>query len=575
MYIIGMAHLHKKIKKGRPYYYFREIARVNGKPKVVRQIYLGTPERILKLITSSKREPIRFDAQEFGALWLANLIDRKIDLVSLIDSVVPRKDNEKDPSVGEYFLYAVFNRMIDPCSKKALCDWYKNTAIQSIRPVNIKALTSQRFWDKWSRVEEKHLEKIISLFFEKVAQVEEINSECFLFDTTNYYSYMASHTESELAKRGKNKDGKSWLRQVGVALLVSRENQIPLFYRTYEGNRHDSALFNRLLEEVFSVMDSFGKKSHELTLVIDKGMNSEENIKAIDAHSRLHFITTYSPYFAEHLIRVDLSCFKPVDTMKNRILKQGGKDDDLLLAWRTVKPLWGHPRAVIITYNPRTAAKQRYNFEAKLSTLQQTLLELRLKVAKRAYWRNEKRVKSYYEKVCEHLHIPKDLYDFAFEKVNGSLRFVFRKNYYRIGRYIERFGKNIIVTDLLNWDTADIVNASLDRYIIENLFRQSKDHNLVSVMPFRHWTDGKIRCHIFTCIVALTYLRLIQRHLQKEGLKLSSSTVICEMQKLHACLYWLKGDKKPKRLIEDPTPLQGQIIKAFGYQVVSGVLQKV
>ena len=261
MYIIGMAHLHKKIKKGRPYYYFREIARVNGKPKVVRQIYLGTPERILKLITSSKREPIRFDAQEFGALWLANLIDRKIDLVSLIDSVVPRKDNEKDPSVGEYFLYAVFNRMIDPCSKKALCDWYKNTAIQSIRPVNIKALTSQRFWDKWSRVEEKHLEKIISLFFEKVAQVEEINSECFLFDTTNYYSYMASHTESELAKRGKNKDGKSWLG------------------------------------EVFSVMDSFGKKSHELTLVIDKGMNSEENIKAIDAHSRLHFITTYSPYF--------------------------------------------------------------------------------------------------------------------------------------------------------------------------------------------------------------------------------------------------------------------------------------
>ena len=33
--------------------------------------------------------------------------------------------------------------------------------------------------------------------------------------------------------------------------------------------------------------------------------------------------------------------------------------------------------------------------------------------------------------------------------------------------------------------------------------------------------------------------------------------------------------KLGKRLIEDPTPLQGQIIKAFGYQVVSGVLQKV
>jgi hypothetical protein len=32
-----MAHLHKKVKKGRPYYYIREIQRVDGKPKVVSQ----------------------------------------------------------------------------------------------------------------------------------------------------------------------------------------------------------------------------------------------------------------------------------------------------------------------------------------------------------------------------------------------------------------------------------------------------------------------------------------------------------------------------------------------------------
>ncbi len=44
-----MAHLHKKIKKGRPYYYVREIQRVNGKPTVVNQVYLGSPERILEL----------------------------------------------------------------------------------------------------------------------------------------------------------------------------------------------------------------------------------------------------------------------------------------------------------------------------------------------------------------------------------------------------------------------------------------------------------------------------------------------------------------------------------------------
>ena len=41
-----MAHLHKKIKKGRPYYYVREIGRVKGKTTVLNQVYLGSPEKI-------------------------------------------------------------------------------------------------------------------------------------------------------------------------------------------------------------------------------------------------------------------------------------------------------------------------------------------------------------------------------------------------------------------------------------------------------------------------------------------------------------------------------------------------
>jgi hypothetical protein len=32
-------------------------------------------------------------------------------------------------------------------------------------------------------------------------------SDCLLFDTTNYYTFMSSHTDSELSRRGKNKAG--------------------------------------------------------------------------------------------------------------------------------------------------------------------------------------------------------------------------------------------------------------------------------------------------------------------------------------------------------------------------------
>jgi len=98
-----MAHLHKKMKKGRPYYYIREIARVNGKPTVVSQVYLGSPERMLELASGAggENKVTKLKSEEFGALWLANYIDQKIDLVGLIDEVVPKtKDKgETGPSV--------------------------------------------------------------------------------------------------------------------------------------------------------------------------------------------------------------------------------------------------------------------------------------------------------------------------------------------------------------------------------------------------------------------------------------------------------------------------------------------
>jgi transposase len=466
--------------------------------------------------------------------------------------------------------------MVEPRSKRALPEWYDSTAIQHIRPVDINALTSQRFWKKWDRVEQKQLEQIAALFFKKVAELEPGTADCFMFDTTNYYTFLASDTESELAQRGKNKEGKDWLRQVGVALLVSRDTRLPLFYREYEGNRHDSKLFLRVMDELFSAMDMTGDGNSEMTIVFDKGMNSEGNITAIDNHDRIHFITTYSTYLAEELTHIDLSEFQPVDTAKNRRLREKGREDDQVRAWRTTGQYWGRERAVVVTYNPLTATKQRYVFEKKLLRLQQELHEMQSKVtAQLPHWRNRKTVQARYEDLCTQLRLPVEIYVVEFYEKDKRLRMTFRKNYYRISRYLDRLGKNIIITDNMTWTTDDIVGASLDRYVVENSFRQSKDDDLVSLMPIRHWTDSKIRCHIFSCIVALTYLRLIEIRTRREGLSLTARIVMEQMHRLHSCLVWQKKKKAPSRIIEEPTERQASILKAFGYKLRSGVLQEI
>jgi len=574
-----MAHLHKKMKKGRPYYYIREISRIDGKPTVVSQVYLGSLERMLEMASGSSANDgiTKIKSDEFGALWLANLIDKNIDLAGLIDSVIPSGTKEVGPSVGEYFLYAVFNRMIDACSKRSLSDWYADTAIQQIRPVAVSELTSQRYWEKWDRVDENDILKIADLFFKKLAELEPPSSDCFLFDTTNYFTFMASDTESELCRRGNNKEGRHWLRQVGVALLVSRDNQLPFFYRAYEGNCHDSKLFGSVVDSVIAGMQQAVGKRCGLTIVFDKGMNSDENIMAIDENPDINFITCYSPYFAPELIHVKLNKFSVADTAKNRELQETGAIDGLLLAWRTTGEYWGKERTVVVTYNPKTARKQRYVFEGKLFRLEAEMFSMRAKVRRgERQWRNKKIILERYRKLCEELHLPKDLYKLDLETEDGRLVMRFRKDYYRIGKYCDKFGKNILITDNMEWETGQIVQASLDRYMVEKSFRTSKDDDLVGMMPVRHWTDSKIRCHILTCIMALSYLRLIEIRILKANSKVSAATVMASMHRLHSCLVWKSKQKSPKKIIEEPTKLQSQILKAFGYAVTAGgVLQKI
>src|SRR5512140_1664098 len=70
-----MASLIKKKKGNRLYYYLVESARVDGKPRIVHQAYLGTAEKVAELI-EQKSAPVPLSAtlRNFGlpgALWLA------------------------------------------------------------------------------------------------------------------------------------------------------------------------------------------------------------------------------------------------------------------------------------------------------------------------------------------------------------------------------------------------------------------------------------------------------------------------------------------------------------------------
>lgn len=572
-----MAHFHIKKKKGRPYLYVREIARVNGKPKVISQTYIGSPDRVAGLVKGQSQELKTLKTEEFGALWLAKQIDQDIDICSIIDVIVPKADREKGPSIGEYFLYCVWNRMIEAVSKNKLSDWYKRTAVQHIRPVDLKELTCKRYWDKWNRVDEDTLQQISLKFFERLWQIESPEADCLLFDTTNYYTFMASHTESEIACRGKNKEGRHHLRQIGLGLLVARGTKLPLYYSVYPGNIHDSRHFETIMDEMFGVVCGLNKTKERLTVVIDKGMNSEGNYTWIDEHSRVHFITTYSTYFAQELASIPLDRFEVADTAGNKRLIEKECYDECQLAYRSKGEYWGKERTVIVTYSPKTARKKSYTFDSKVEAIRQELLQMRIKIKKEApHWKKPDDIKNRYLRLCQRLHISSNLFTLSFEQSEKGLSMSFRKDPYQVRQRKLMFGKNIIITDNTDWTTKDIIEASLDRWQVEDRFRLSKNDDLVGVQPIRHWTDSKIRCHLFTCVVAMTYLRRIELKLKSAGINRTAENVMDDMKHLHSILTLQKGARKYTRRLETPSKTQAEVLSAFGHRIdESGVLQPV
>jgi transposase len=97
---------------------------------------------------------------------------------------------------------------------------------------------------------------------EKIPKVEEeimlnvfkkysIQTDTLFYDTTNFYTYIATtNNHCEIAQRGKNKQKRHDLKQIGMALVVNREDHIPMFHQTYQGNINDVTIFRSLINNI-------------------------------------------------------------------------------------------------------------------------------------------------------------------------------------------------------------------------------------------------------------------------------------------------------------------------------------
>jgi transposase len=510
-----MPSLTKKIVRGRPYYYLRECQRVNGKPKVVSTIYLGSAENIRDRLL--RPQPTQVAVQEFGGSAATFSMAQALDVVAIIDRHVPKRGSP-GPSVGHYLLLAALNRCLAPTSKSGIAHWYSKTTLRRWLPFTASQLSSQRFWDNMERVSSQQIAAIEQDLAQTAVSRFGLDLRCLVFDATNFFTFLDSfNLRAKLPQRGHSKEGQDKLRLLGLALLVTTDGEVPLLHHTYPGNQHDSVTFQSVAEQLFARCRSLSQEVRKITLVFDKGNNSKENLRRVD-QSRMHFIGSLVPTQHPDLLALRRQTMRRLE----------GSKLPAVWAYRTHKLIFGVKRTLLVTFNQKlyraqtkTLSREIHKRERKLKKLQNRLRR------RRSADRGKKPSVAGVQKKVQDILCGRHMADLFHTQIHKTrqglprLQFHFRKAAYE-KLCSTLLGKTILFTDHGDdWSDEEIVLGYRAQHHVEGDFRHLKNPLYLSFRPTFHWTDQKLRVHAFYCVLALMILNLLRRQLAQAGILVS------------------------------------------------------
>lgn len=559
-----MASIVKKKVRGHLYYYLVQSQRVNGKPRIVWQKYLGKAEDVARILAEGTApQPETVKVFEFGAVAALYSLAQQLKLVETIDAHVPKR--AQGASVGQYLLIATLNRCLAPKSKRQIAQWYASTSLHRWLGIKPELLTSQRFWDHMGYLGEQEIRQIEEELTRRIVETYHLDLRCLVYDTTNFFTYIDTNTDSELPRRGKSKAKRNDLKQVGLALLVSTDFHVPLFHAPYAGNIHDSVEFKAVTTDLVDRYRLVSKECEHITLVYDKGNNSADNLAALQ-QSPYHFVGSLVPSQHKDLLAIPRQEFTPLV----------GERFEGVYAHRTQKKVFGVERTVVVTFNEALLTGQMQGIHANLQKTMAALEQLRQKLKDRA---EGKVTRGKAPTAQSTLALVRRL--LAKRHTSGLIRVEImektsqRKPQIELSYALDQealqnlkehsLGKTILFTDNSSWTTEEIVAAYRGQSAVEDAFKRMKDPHFLSWSPMFHWTDQKIRVHAFYCVLALTICSLLRRELHGLGIELSIPAVLEMLSNIHevALVYPGRGRRKNPLVLSERNQLQQKIFDAL------------
>jgi transposase len=530
--------LYPKRIDGKTYWYLREMARVNGRPKMVSERYLGTAADIAAAMEAQETAmaPERTRHLAFGDVAAVWGMLQRLDVTGLVDEVVGTRPAGLPLSVGAYLALAALNRVVAPCSKLGFADWWKTTAADRFTKIPASALDHRRFWDAMHAVTLEQLEEISQAVTARIVDMFGLDCSSVALDMTNFATFIdTANGKAPVAQRGKAKQKRVDLRLVGLGLVVTRDGGIPLAWHAYPGDRPDVTQFPTMIDQLRGRYEAIaaaagaaaggggrgrGGGGADMTVVFDAGQNSEANFAHL-AGAGLHYIGSAPASDCADLTALPASVRAIVDHKRF-----GG-----LTAFDTRREVYGTQRRAILTHSPELHESQARGFDGTtLAKAGKKLDELAATLARGKTRRPRQKVEAEIEAITRKPWLRRVLTWQLTGDQPRDLRLSWGVDQAaRAALEEELFGKHVLITDHDNWPVAEVVAGYRSQSEAEFGFRQLKDPHVVSFSPMHHWTEHNIRVHMSTCVLALQIAHLMRREAERAGLHISVRQLLAQL----------------------------------------------
>lgn len=418
-------------------------------------------------LESSLEELDRFN---YGFPLVVTSLLRKIGL----DVVMQRFERTHKLSYSLFDCLALMlcRRLDSPCSKR--CAHLEQPGYMGLNPVNLQHM--YRSLDYFA----KYQEWLQEYLFKQRHKLGAAALDIVFYDVTTFYFHSEEEKEGELRQMGYGKDGKIGKTQVLFGLLVDGKG-MPVGYQVYSGDTYEGHTFGdavKLLRQRYNI--------RRLIVVADSGMMNRENVTLFEAGQIAGDF--------EYIVADRLKNFKKVAQdylcdLKNYDTVVVKAPDGTMLPMRYATVEY-EGRQVLCTYSEKRAKKDAWEREKKIKKGQQ-LLKNPTAI--------EKKAKRFFLKKTGQ---GDGQFEMDIEKIKKDARFD---------------GFWALATNALDLTPPQLLQKYKDLYHVEHSFRTFKSY--LETRPMFHWTDGRIKGHLFVCYLSYYLLAHLKNTLQEDSIE--------------------------------------------------------